>query len=129
FNANGLLQGQIQLPVLPSDIGPGQYHSELVSVGDYLVLLLEPVYLNAQQTSESRMYLIDPRSGQVWLTYRKVNVLPNQKPVVQISSPSEGALLPLGSNQLGAVGSIRMDSSRASNSSPMARALASAGVL
>src|SRR6185436_4908944 len=43
---------------------------ELVSVGEYLVWLIGPRY-SWQAEQESRMYLIDPRTGQVWLTYRQ----------------------------------------------------------
>jgi hypothetical protein len=52
--------------------------SELISVGDYLVLLLEPrqFYPQSSAPQESRIYLIDPRSGQVWLTYRSTSVRP-----------------------------------------------------
>ena len=38
----------------------------------YLVLLLEPEYSFSSELQESRIYLIDPRSGQVWLTYRRL---------------------------------------------------------
>jgi hypothetical protein len=72
FSPEGGLRREIPLPVLPFDIAPAQYRSELVSVGEYLVLLLEPEYFFSSDPQESRMYLIDLRNGQVWLTYRSV---------------------------------------------------------
>ncbi len=74
FNANGEYLSQIPLPPMPFDFGPSGYETELVSVGDYLVLLIEPgyQYFYPSSAAESRIYLIDPRTSQVWLTYRKV---------------------------------------------------------
>ncbi|HWI58907.1 MAG TPA: immunoglobulin domain-containing protein, partial [Bacillota bacterium] len=74
FSATGAYQSQIQLPALPFDVGVANYQSELVSVGDYLFLLIGPDPLFPYNTGplEERMYLIDPRSSQIWLSYRQV---------------------------------------------------------
>jgi hypothetical protein len=58
---------------MPFNFVPSEYETEVVSVGEYLVLLLEPSYeyYFGQQPRESRIYLIDPRTSEVWLTYRK----------------------------------------------------------
>ncbi|HKS36830.1 MAG TPA: Ig-like domain-containing protein [Verrucomicrobiae bacterium] len=104
FSAEGALRRQISLPVQPFGIGPSGYRSELVSVGDYLVLLLEanPAFGGGDH-QESRMYLIDPRSGQFWLTYRKVGLTPNRPPVVSIVTPTDGARFDTGATiELGA---------------------------
>jgi hypothetical protein len=75
FNADGAFQGTIPLPILPFNLGPSDYETELVAVGDYLVLLIEPNYRSyyGSGPTESRMYLIDPRNGQISLTYRRVH--------------------------------------------------------
>jgi len=75
FSPEGALRREIRLPVLPFDIAPARHRSELVSVGEYLVLLLGPEYLFSSEPHESRIYLIDPRTGQVWLTYRRVGLV------------------------------------------------------
>ena len=89
FNAEGVLQSEIALPTFPFGIGPTGYRSELVSVGDHLVLLLE-ADLQLDPYGESRMYLIDPRNGSVQLTYRHVRPRPDLPPSVQINSPAAG---------------------------------------
>jgi hypothetical protein len=97
--ADGTFRKEIKLPVFPFDIEPGGHRSELVSVGDYLVLLLEPqnwTYPHAGGLLEARMYLIDPRTGEVWLTYRKFGP-PNQPPTVQLISPTNGKVVLPGS--------------------------------
>ncbi len=84
YNAAGTYQSEIQLPFLPYDIGVAGYQSELVSVGDYLVLLIapEPNFPPADQAEDARMYLIDPRSGESWLTYRQAGSGPVVPPVI-----------------------------------------------
>ncbi len=74
LNSTGQSQGQIALPQMPFNFTPVEYRTELVSVGDYLVLLIEPSYQygSGLVPQESRIYLIDPRTSEVWLTYRKV---------------------------------------------------------
>ncbi|HZO54768.1 MAG TPA: Ig-like domain-containing protein, partial [Bryobacteraceae bacterium] len=73
----------------------GTHTTELVSVGEYLVLLLEPSHPGNYEQSESRMYLIDPRTGQSWLTYRSRGGNPaNQPPQITITRPSSGAEFP-----------------------------------
>jgi hypothetical protein len=94
--ADGTFRKEIALPVFPFDIEPGGHRSELVSVGDYLVLLLEPQNRSYQHSGgllESRIYLIDPRTSEVWLTYRSVGPS-NQPPSVQLISPLNGTVVP-----------------------------------
>jgi len=94
FSATGVFRGQIDLPLFPWNIGVSGYQSELVSVGDYLVVLIAPVssYYPGTQPQDSRMYLIDPRSNQVWLAYRQYVPGPNQPPGVAITAPTNGSL-------------------------------------
>jgi len=70
FNADGGRAGEIQLPLYPWGVESDT--AELVSVGEHLVLLVKPGrYSNPYGAqADSRMYLIDPRSGQSWLTFR-----------------------------------------------------------
>jgi len=98
FSASGEHLGEIPLPVQPFDIGPGGYRSELVSMGDYLALLLEPNprFPAGQEIQEGRIYLINPRSEELWLTYRRIGAVRNQPPSVRITSPSEWALFEFG---------------------------------
>jgi hypothetical protein len=98
LSAEGAYLGELRLPVLPFSLGPGGGRSELVSVDEYLVLLVGPeTRWSMDPRQEFRMYLIDPRSHQVWLTYRSTGVKENKPPLVQITWPTEGMLLPLGS--------------------------------
>jgi alpha-tubulin suppressor-like RCC1 family protein len=98
LSPQGAVVGEILLPLIPIRFGPGGYRTELVSVGEYLVLLVEPTYLYPSDTSvqESRIYLIDPRSGQSWLTYRRAYLPENKRPTVQVVWPAEGMTLPAG---------------------------------
>lgn len=92
FNSQGSYLGEMKLPVIPMGIGPGGYQSELVSVAQYLVLMVEPEH-NAwtdRNRWESRMYLIDPQTSDVWLAFRKVHV-PNIAPTVEIVLPTNGS--------------------------------------
>jgi hypothetical protein len=99
FDTNGALTGQIPLPVQPYGVGFGGFRSELASVGEYLVLVLETdTYVVDNGRPEARIYLIDPRSGEVQLTYRRVGAAPNQPPTVSLVSPSDGAVFPIGSS-------------------------------
>jgi hypothetical protein len=96
---DGTFRKEIRLPIFPFDIEPGGHRSELVSVGNYLVLLLEPqnwLYPHSDGLLESRIYLIDPRTGEVWLTYRN-RVPPNKPPIVQIFLPAKGEVVVPGS--------------------------------
>jgi hypothetical protein len=105
---DGTVSGDaISLPPLSFGIGPSGYVSELISVGDYLVLLLEPrdFYPQSSEPQESRIYLIDPRNGQVWLTYRSTSVRPNQAPTVQVTWPANGSTLSEGNIELRAIAS------------------------
>jgi len=98
FSASGAYQGEMLLPMMPWNIGVSSCASELVSVGDYLVLLVGPdaLFPSYHERVEFRMYLIDPRSGNVWLTYRYVPT--NQPPTVWISSPANGSTFPPGAD-------------------------------
>jgi hypothetical protein len=74
FDANGNYISHMQLPALGAAIGQAAVSStELVSLGDYLVLLVEPgdQWYNSGWAVESRIYLIDTRTGQVRLTYQR----------------------------------------------------------
>lgn len=89
---DGSFRKEIALPIFPFDIDPFGHLSELVSVGDYLVLLLQPrnwYYYPGRGLPEARIYLIDPRTGEVWLTYREKGP-PNRPPNVAIVSPANG---------------------------------------
>jgi Regulator of Chromosome Condensation (RCC1) repeat protein/Calx-beta domain-containing protein/Big-like domain-containing protein len=70
LSADGHGTTAIPLPLYPW--GVHMNSSELVSVGEYLVLLLRPSIISYPYggNEESRMYLIDPRTGESWLTYR-----------------------------------------------------------
>jgi hypothetical protein len=96
---DGAFRKEISLPIFPFDIEPGGHRSELVSAGDYLVLLLEPqnwLYPHSGGLLESRIYLIDPRTGEVWLTYRNRGPS-NMSPIVQMVSPTNGDVVVPGS--------------------------------
>ncbi|HMJ91240.1 MAG TPA: Ig-like domain-containing protein [Candidatus Acidoferrum sp.] len=103
FNSTGGFMGQIPLPVMQDRIGPNSLRAEMISVGEYLVLLLEPSVFGGSYPQESRIYLIDPRSNEVWLTYRRVYRQENKLPTVQIIWPGQGTTLAAGgTNQLAA---------------------------
>jgi probable HAF family extracellular repeat protein len=87
---DGAPQRSFPLVVLPFEITPGGYRSELVSVGEYLVWLLAPRYLS-HSPQETRMYLLDPRTGEVRLTYRQLLNAPNIAPHVALIHPLPNA--------------------------------------
>jgi alpha-tubulin suppressor-like RCC1 family protein len=93
LSPTGDLRKEIHIPDVPFDIAPGLHRSELVSVGEYLVLALEPETYseNEPYLKEARLYLIDPRTGDSWLTFRRVAMPPNRNPVVFIDSPMNDA--------------------------------------
>ena len=84
FSASGTPLRTFPLMVLPADIAYGAVRSELISVGEFLVWLTGP---------DSRMYVIDPRTGEVRLTYRQSGPAPNRPPSVAVTTPTEGAVL------------------------------------
>jgi len=100
LNANGVYTGAIELPELPFDVSPTGYRSELTSVGDYLALLLSPASVSTSQPRESRIYLIDPKTSQVWLTYQHNEPLPNRWPEIGMLSPQEGGDYPVNAPML-----------------------------
>jgi hypothetical protein len=77
FSPEGDFRREIPLPYFPFHISSAWHRSELVSVGEYLVLLLEPEYFNVDQPLDSRVYLIDPRTDEVRLTYRHLGPPPS----------------------------------------------------
>lgn len=96
---DGTFRKEIALPIFPFDIEPLGHRSELVSVGEYLVLLLQPqnwTYPHSNGLLESRIYLIDPRTGDVWLTDRRKGP-PNLPPSVQMIAPTNGKAVSPGS--------------------------------
>lgn len=100
FGADGSYRARFQLPFLPFGTGPGSYRSWLVSTGDYLVLMLAPryVYFGGSEAQEERIYLIDPKSGKSWLTYRKALLPENRPPTVAVTSPNSDAVIEAGSS-------------------------------
>jgi hypothetical protein len=90
--ADGSVAKEIPLPIFPFDIDPSSHRAEVVSAGEYLVLLIQPrsnFYSGNGSIPESRIYLVDPRTGELRLTYRST-LPPNQPPKVQIVSPTPG---------------------------------------
>jgi hypothetical protein len=72
LDADGNYVSEIQLPPQTPTLGQAAVSaSELVSVGQHLVLLVEPPASWWPFGGESRIYLIDPRTGQVRLTYQR----------------------------------------------------------
>ena len=107
FSAEGVYQSQFQLPHQPFGYGSYGMQSELVSLGNYIVWLLESPQgvAGSGYNRESRIYLIDPQSQQVWLTYRQVE----RPPAVQITWPAPAPIVygtPLGSTQLNATANV-----------------------
>ncbi len=95
FTPGGEFQSQFPLDLQAYGLSLGSHTTELVSVGEYLVLLLEPSHPHNYEQSESRMYLIDPRTGESWLTYRSRGVNPaNQPPQITVTRPASGAEFP-----------------------------------
>jgi hypothetical protein len=90
--ASGAYLGDVGLPMLPSGIGFGAYRSEITSLGDYVVVLLGPQsFIGGSDTPDARIYLVDPRNGRSWLTFRNARTQPNQPPVVKLVAPADGA--------------------------------------
>jgi hypothetical protein len=96
LSAAGLhLDGEIRLPLQP--FNGYDERSEIVSVGNYIVVLFGPGrYVQPDEFPESRMYLVDPATGQSWLTYRKVGRPVNRPPSVQMVAPDDGASFEVG---------------------------------
>jgi uncharacterized delta-60 repeat protein len=95
FSPEGVRQGEIELPHTCLAGAEYGFDSELISVGQYLVLLVAPEHMSYySDAAETRMYLIDPRSGQVWLTSRQG--VGNQCPTVEISSPAQNSTFTVG---------------------------------
>ena len=56
---------------MPFGVGFNDHEAEIVSIGDYLVLLLEPGrgFYDKGQAKESRIYMIKPATGEVFGLY------------------------------------------------------------
>jgi hypothetical protein len=94
LNANGEIVGQIDLPSIGLQVSPGMYQTEMALVGNRIALLVEPDYpREIQAGQESRIYMIDPATGSMELTYRKIweTQPPNTPPTVEIVNPANGA--------------------------------------
>ncbi|MGI8604466.1 MAG: hypothetical protein ACR2OZ_15950 [Verrucomicrobiales bacterium] len=79
--ADGSELGRIRLPQLSFEIA--SHHgarSEIISVGEYLVVLLDVRQSHYNPRPESRIYLVDPRTGEVKLTYRQIGEPPPAPP-------------------------------------------------
>jgi hypothetical protein len=96
---DGLLLAAIPLPTLPFDINATDYESELISIGNHLVLFLEPRDSSTNPIQESRIYLIDPVTLSVQLTYQELiqndpsDITP---PTIQLLAPANGNQFPIG---------------------------------
>jgi hypothetical protein len=98
----------IRLPAVSFGIGSFGAESELVSVGDYLVLILEGWRgtTNTFRMMESRIFLINPATQEARLTYSKswlFDTAPIPPPTIRITSPVPDARLPLGTIELRAI--------------------------
>jgi hypothetical protein len=72
LDADGNYLSEIPVPQQPGGVSGHSSATELASVGEYLVLLVEPNYYPSEGfIPESRIYLIDPRTSQVRLTYSR----------------------------------------------------------
>lgn len=91
LDAAGGCVGEIALEPFPHAVSPTGYHSELASVGDYVVLLLAPRSWPPSEPSghDSRLYMIDPRSGQFWLTYQRVGAVEEGVAPVIVQAPAD----------------------------------------
>ena len=101
-NRDGTQGSSISIPELPFGVGFNDHEAELVSVGEHLVLLLEPGrgFYDKGQAKESRIYLIKPATGEVTLTYRKVwQQWPptNTPPTVQMMALQNSSIFDQGS--------------------------------
>ena len=96
LNADGTPAGEILLPELPFTIALDSYQAELISVADHLVLFLEPRETSTTPIRESRIYLINPATGEVQLTYSRPITPDVTAPVVQLLAPTSG--LTIGEN-------------------------------
>ena len=92
LDGSGRVASEILLPLLPFGLDPGGNHAELVSVGDYLVLLLAPpTHQPSYWLGEERIYLVDPRDGRNWLTYRRrTDLQPSSVTQVTLTIPGIG---------------------------------------
>jgi len=94
---SGAFLGEVPLPMLPNGVGFGTYRSEITSLGDYLVVLVGPQsFIGSGDTPDQRIYLVDPRNGRSWLTYRNTRMGPNRPPTVRMVAPADGSVFPPG---------------------------------
>lgn len=77
FNAKGAIVKKTELsaPMLPGSLGRGPVGSpvQIVAVEKYLVMIASPSRLSPSRHTqpEGRMYLIDPKTGKVWMTWKE----------------------------------------------------------
>lgn len=92
FNFEGEPTGhEVRLPHLPYAYAAPNFRVELVSAGKYIILLSESLQNWGDSQDEGRIYLIDPGTGEYWLTYRKLGRPQVQPPVVALRSPHHGS--------------------------------------
>ncbi|MDX1952031.1 MAG: Ig-like domain-containing protein [Verrucomicrobiota bacterium] len=92
FNANGIKDGEINLPHMPN-LSMGA--SELISYGNKLLLILQtPNFLPLPGAIlAGSAYLIDPATGAVELIYHQPSSTFNIPPTVNLVSPAPGTVL------------------------------------
>jgi len=78
FNTEGALIRETALgsPVVPGSFpeGPGASGTQLVATGDYVVAIAAPFGLRSREENDSPktyIYLIQPRTGKIWLTSKQ----------------------------------------------------------
>ena len=94
-SSTGQARSEFELPLLTFGFSTGDHRAVLAAAGGYYVLLAGPAapYWGEAASAESRIYLIDPRTGQSWLTYRTSALPPtNRPPLVSLTAPATGTL-------------------------------------
>ena len=78
------------LPHQPFQYANHTYQAELIPIGRYIVFFSETTSSWSGTQPESRIYLIDPDTREVWLTYRRMGSARAIPPVVHLLAPQEG---------------------------------------
>jgi hypothetical protein len=87
YSAAGQKVDEFELPAFPVNITPGDHTSELVAVGDKIVMLVERKPDTVlQQADKSRIYVIDPAARSIQLTYEGISPV---RPEIYFTSPSD----------------------------------------